>query len=217
MNFDVLMDFLKSLYNSEEKKPIETHGPTSLIIGLGNPGRQYRDNRHNIGFSVVDRLAARLEFSFSRVQFRALVADVRFEGRRIYIAKPQTYMNESGQAVSALARFYKISFENLLVIYDDVDLPFGTLRLRPEGGSAGQKGVASIIERLGTKEFPRLRVGVGRPPGRMLAAAYVLQNFSKEDAELLPEILDRAVEASLTFVTEGLESAMNKYNGTIEI
>jgi peptidyl-tRNA hydrolase, PTH1 family len=211
------MEFLRRLRSNEEKKEPEISGTSFLIVGLGNPGRQYRDNRHNVGFAVVDRLGSHLDFSFSRVQFRSLVADVRHEGRRLLAAKPQTYMNESGQAVGALVRFFKIPVENLLVVYDDVDLPYGTLRLRPEGGSAGQKGVASIIERLGTKEFPRLRVGVGRPPGRMPAAAYVLQNFSKEEAELLPEILDRAVDASLTFVSEGLESAMNKFNGTVEL
>jgi peptidyl-tRNA hydrolase, PTH1 family len=210
------MEFLRRLRSNEDKKEPEIAGSSYLIVGLGNPGRQYRDNRHNIGFTVVDRIASRLGFSFSRVQFRSLVADVRHEGLRLFIAKPQTYMNESGQAVGALTRFFKIPADNLLVIYDDVDLPFGTLRLRPEGGSAGQKGVASIIERLGTKEFPRLRVGVGRPPGRMLAAAYVLQNFPKDEVDLLPEILDRAADASLVFVTEGLESAMNKYNGSVD-
>lgn len=186
-----------------------------LIVGLGNPGRQYRENRHNIGFSVVDRLAGRLDLAFSRVQFRSLITDARYEGRRLLLVKPQTYMNESGQAVASLVRFFKVPLENLLVIYDDVDLPFGVLRLRPEGGSAGQKGVESIIQRLGSQDFPRLRVGVGRPPGRMLAAAYVLQNFSKDEAEALPEILDRAAQAALLFSTEDLETAMNRYNGPV--
>jgi peptidyl-tRNA hydrolase, PTH1 family len=211
------MNILRRLHIKEENKQIDSDMPVFLIVGLGNPGRQYKENRHNIGFTVIDRFTERLDLTFSRVQFRSLVADIRYEGRRVYLAKPQTYMNESGQAVGALVRFFKIQLENMLVIYDDVDLPFGTLRLRPEGGSAGQKGVASIIERVGTNEFPRLRVGVGRPPGRMLAAAYVLQNFSKQEAEVLPEILDRAVDASLTFVREGLESAMNKYNGAVDL
>ncbi len=183
-----------------------------LIIGLGNPGRQYQENRHNIGFRVVDRLAQRLELSFSRVMFRALTTDVRYKGCRIILAKPQTYMNESGQSVGSLVRFYKVPLEQLLVIFDDVDLPFDTLRMRPKGGSAGQKGMASVIERLGTQDFPRLRVGVGRPPGRMLAAAYVLQDFDRDEKEILPEILDRAAEASLLFITDGIDSAMNKFN-----
>lgn len=184
-----------------------------LLVGLGNPGRQYASTRHNIGFLVVDRLAARLETLFSRVQLRSLVTDARYQGRRVLLAKPQTYMNESGVAVGALVKFYKIPLSNILVAHDDVDLPFGTLRLRPGGGSAGQKGVASIQNRLATQDFPRLRLGVGRPPGSKLAAAYVLQNFSRDEEEFLPPLLDRAAEAALTYIVDGLEIAMTRYNG----
>jgi peptidyl-tRNA hydrolase, PTH1 family len=191
-------------------------GAPFLVVGLGNPGRQYRDTRHNIGFQLVDKLAERLEVGFSRLQFRALLTDTRHAGRRIFLAKPQTYMNESGVAIGSVIRFFKVPLGNLLVVNDDVDLPFGTIRLRPKGGSAGQKGVESIIDRLGTQDFPRLRLGVGRPPGRMLAAAYVLQNFSKEEMEFLPQILDRAAEAALLFITHGLDEAMNKYNASTE-
>ncbi len=155
-----------------------------LVVGLGNPGRQYRETRHNVGFVTLDRLAMRLNLAYSRVQFRALVIDGRHNGRRLFLAKPQTYMNESGQAVGALMKFYKIPLENLLVVHDDVDLPLGTLRIRPGGGSAGQKGVGSIIDRLGKQDFPRLRIGVGRPPGQMLAAAYVLQEFNRGETEI---------------------------------
>ena len=189
-----------------------------LLAGLGNPGRQYRDTRHNIGFLVIDRLSERLIGSDKsratpRVQMRALIYDFRHEGRRVILAKPQTYMNDSGIAVAALARFYKIPLENMVVAHDDVDLPFGTLRLRPGGGSAGQKGIASIIERLGTQDFPRLRMGIGRPPASRLAAAYVLEEFSRSEENELPIILDRAAEAALTFVLEGLNKAMNQFNG----
>jgi PTH1 family peptidyl-tRNA hydrolase len=183
-----------------------------LLVGLGNPGRQYMHNRHNIGFRVIDHLAERLEISFSRVMFRALTSDTRYQEQRIILAKPQTYMNDSGQSVGSLVRFYKIPLENLLVIHDDVDLPFDTFRLRPKGGSAGQKGVASIMDHLGTQNFPRLRFGVGRPPGRMLAAAYVLQDFDREETEILPQLIDRAADAALLFVSAGLETTMNKYN-----
>jgi PTH1 family peptidyl-tRNA hydrolase len=186
-----------------------------LIVGLGNPGREYVGSRHNLGFMVLDRLAARLGTSFGRVQAHALVAKGDHQERRIILAKPQTYMNLSGQAVESLARFYKVPLEHLLVVYDDVDLPLGTLRLRPDGGSAGQKGMRSIIERLGTQALPRLRVGIGRPPGRMEAAAYVLQDFSRQETELLPQILERAGEAVLVFVTRGLETAMNQYNPVV--
>jgi PTH1 family peptidyl-tRNA hydrolase len=192
----------------------ETPSPY-LIAGLGNPGRQYKTNRHNIGFMLVDRLADNLDIAFSRLESKALVTKTSYQDEKVILAKPQTFMNLSGQAVGSLMKFYKIPLENLLVVYDDVDLPFGKIRLRPTGGSAGQKGVASIIDRLGTNEFPRLRLGIGRPPGRMEAASYVLRDFSREDVEFLPEFLDRGVEAVLTFVQEGLVAAMNRYNSHV--
>lgn len=184
-----------------------------LIVGLGNPGHEYRESRHNIGFLLLSHLAERLGVTFSRLQSKALVTDGRYQDHKIILAKPQTFMNLSGQAVGPLVNFYKIPLENLLVVYDEVDLPFGTLRLRPSGGSGGHNGMKSLITRLGTEGFPRLRLGVSRPPGRMEAAAYVLQDFSREEAALLPEILDLAGDAALTFITQGIEAAMNRYNG----
>ena len=184
-----------------------------LIVGLGNPGRDYRYNRHNVGFMLLDRLAKGLGGTFGRLESRALLAKAGLEGKRILLAKPQTFMNLSGQSTGALLRFYKVPVDHLLVAYDDVDLPLGTLRLRPDGGSAGQKGMASIIERLGTQEFPRLRIGIGRPPGRMQAADYVLQDFSSEENEVISLALDRAVEAVRVFILEGLDTAMNQFNG----
>jgi len=189
---------------------------TFLIVGLGNPGREYKDNRHNVGFMLVDRLMVRFDARMSRLQAKALVASLTYEGKKLILAKPQTYMNLSGQSIQGLARFYKIPLENMIVAHDDLDLPFGTIRIRPGGGPGGQKGVASTIERLGSKDFPRLRIGIGRPPGRMDPAGYVLQNFSKADLTLLSEILDRAADAVLTFVIDGLNPAMNKYNGDIQ-
>jgi PTH1 family peptidyl-tRNA hydrolase len=124
-------------------------------------------------------------------------------------------MNESGQSIGALVRFYKIDLQNFLVAYDEVDLPFGTLRIRPDGGAAGHRGMQSIQERLGTDEFPRLRFGIGRPPGRKEAAGYVLENFSRPEGEILPQLLDRAAQAVLVFISEGLEKAMNSYNGPL--
>ncbi len=192
----------------------ENHSNTLLhiLIGLGNYGRQYRHNRHNVGFMVVDRIADRLGVAFSRLESKALVTKAIYKDHRLLLAKPQTYMNRSGQSVGALLRFYKIPPEQILVIYDDVDLPLGTLRLRPGGGSAGQKGMQSIIESLGTQDIPRLRVGIDRPSGRMEAADYVLQDFSKDQLESLPLILSRAADAALVSISEGLETAMNLYN-----
>jgi PTH1 family peptidyl-tRNA hydrolase len=183
-----------------------------LIVGLGNPDREYRGSRHNVGFMVLDQLAAHLETSFSRVKMNALMTAVRYGNERLILIKPQTYMNLSGQAVSSFMRFYKLPREHLLVVYDDVDLPFETLRMKPNGGDAGQKGVRSIIQQLGTQEFPRLRVGIGRPPGRTSVSSYVLQNFSGPDKELLPLVLDQAVSAILHFIEHGLDSAMTLYN-----
>lgn len=191
--------------------PIDTS--PYLIVGLGNPGREYRATRHNVGFMLVDRLAGRLDLNFTRLEARALITKGEYQGRRLVLAKPQTFMNLSGQAVGGLMHFYKIPPAHLLVAYDDVDLPFGTLRMRPGGGSAGQKGMASIIERLGSQDFARLRLGIGRPPGRMEAAAYVLQEFSSQESEILGMILERGSQACLTFVAQGLEAAMNAFNG----
>jgi PTH1 family peptidyl-tRNA hydrolase len=188
---------------------------TYLIVGLGNPGREYRETRHNIGFMLADRLAVKLNTRFTRLQSKALVASANYQERKIILAKPQTFMNLSGQSVQGLIRFNKLPLTNILIAHDDLDLPPGTIRIRPDGGSAGQKGMNSILERLGTDEFPRLRLGVGRPPGQMQAPDYVLQDFTKSEMTLISDTLDRAVEAVFIFIIDGLNSAMNKYNGTI--
>jgi PTH1 family peptidyl-tRNA hydrolase len=187
-----------------------------LIAGLGNPGKKYANNRHNAGFMVIDRLADRLGLSFSRVQQRALVTDGRFQDHKLILVKPQTYMNESGGSIGPLVKFYKIPLENLLIIFDEMDLPLGTLRIRPKGGSSGQQGMQSIIRGLGNqKGFPRMRVGIGRPPGRTPPPAYLLQDFSYDQQQALDEVLDQAVDAVLVYVTEGLSTAMNQFNGIV--
>jgi PTH1 family peptidyl-tRNA hydrolase len=189
---------------------------TYLLIGLGNPGREYRDSRHNLGFMVIDRLIIRLDARGMKVQSKAIVTTATYEDRKLILAKPQTYMNLSGQSAQGLLHFYKLPIENMLVAHDDLDIPFGTIRIRPGGGPGGQKGMASTIEQLGTKDFPRLRLGIGRPPGRMNPSDYVLQSFSRDEMKILSEIVDRAADAALTFVTDGLNKAMNKYNGSVE-
>ena len=186
---------------------------TYLLVGLGNPGREYVHNRHNVGFMLIDRLAVRLEARSLKVQSRAIVTSALHQERKLILAKPQTYMNLSGHSVQGLAHFYRIPLPCLMVISDDIDLPLGTIRIRASGGAGGQRGMGSIIESLGSKDFPRLRIGIGRPPGRMEPADYVLQDFSREDQKLLPEIMDRAEAAVLEFVLNGLNAAMNKYNG----
>jgi len=187
-----------------------------LLIGLGNPGREYRDSRHNVGFMLVDRIAIRLDARGMKVQSKAIVTTAMYEDRKLILAKPQTYMNLSGQSVQGLIHFYKLPLANVLIAYDDLDIPFGTIRIRPGGGPGGQRGMASTIEHIGTNDFPRLRIGIGRPPGKMDPAAYILQDFTRAEMKILSEILDRAADAALEFVLNGLDKAMNKYNGSVE-
>lgn len=192
----------------------ETGGDFTLIAGLGNPGREYAGNRHNVGFQIADRVVAAHQLSFSKVQHQAMIAVGRLREHRVVIAKPQTFMNASGRAVSGLLNFYKIPLERLIVIFDDLDLPFGTLRLRSDGGAGGHNGMRSIIGQLGTNQFARLRVGIGRPPGRMDPAAFVLQDFGRDEALELPGLLDRAVQAVETFVVADINTAMNQFNSS---
>jgi PTH1 family peptidyl-tRNA hydrolase len=184
----------------------------SLIVGLGNPGPRYSHNRHNVGFRCLRLLAATHGLEFTRRQKRASVASGLVCGQHVVLAMPQTFMNESGRSVAPLAQFYRVAQSRLLIVHDELDLPLGTLRLRPEGGSAGHKGMRSIIQHLGGQEFPRLRIGIGRPPGQMDPADYVLQDFSSEEGPVLEEVLERAVTAIGVWLTEGIEEAMERYN-----
>lgn len=195
-----------------KKEAISEERKIFLFIGLGNPGPEYKNSRHNIGFMVMNEIAARLGENFSRLQSQALVIKARHNNNQVVLAKPQTFMNLSGQAAIALLKFYKIPLENLLVIYDDVDLPLETIRLRPEGSSAGHKGMHSIVERLGTQSFARLRIGIGRPVGKKSTPKHVLQNFSKTEQKNLPFVIPRAADAALDVITHGIDHAMNTFN-----
>lgn len=188
-------------------------GDKYLIAGLGNPGREYKANRHNVGFQTIDHFAARHGLSFSRLQNNAFVETGVIVGCPVVLTKPQQYMNKSGQPISALQRFYRIPIENILIVYDDLDLPVGSLRMRPGGGAGGQKGMASIIQHLGSDAFPRLRIGIGRPPGKMDPAAYVLQDFNGEQKPVIKEVYDRAADAIETWLKEGIDLAMSRHNG----
>ena len=183
-----------------------------LVVGLGNPGPKYAANRHNVGFRCLDSLASAYHLSFDKQQKRARVALGIIQGRRVVLAQPQTFMNESGRAVVPLARFYQVPPRRMLVVYDDLDLPPGTVRMRPEGGSGGHKGMRSIIEQLGDQGFPRLRIGIGRPPGQMDPADYVLRALSAEEQLQLDETLGRAVAAIETWLAQGIELAMSRHN-----
>jgi PTH1 family peptidyl-tRNA hydrolase len=184
-----------------------------LIVGLGNPGREYAGTRHNIGFMVVDRLASVLGVTVEGKMCKALVGQGRINGEKVVLAKPQTYMNLSGDAVGALVNWFKLTAADLLVIYDDLDLASGKLRLRAGGGSGGHKGMQSIIQALGTDGFPRVRVGIGRPPEPGYATAdYVLGHISNDEATVLKEALSLASDAVVCTVREGIERAMNLFN-----
>lgn len=182
-----------------------------MVVGLGNPGRKYRQNRHNLGFMVLDKLAARYQIKMSRVQSQAVVGTGKTNTKGVILVKPMAFMNLSGRPVGALSRYYKIAMANLLVIYDEIDIPFGSIRIRTAGGSGGHNGMSSIIKQIGN-DFPRLRIGVGRPAGRMEPAAFVLKNFSKEESEFVGAILEQAADAVDLFLLEGPDAAMNKYN-----
>jgi PTH1 family peptidyl-tRNA hydrolase len=183
-----------------------------LLVGLGNPGRAYHRNRHNIGFMVVDALAAAMGVRFSRHQSQALLCDGRLHGRRTYLAKPQTFMNLAGPSVGSLARYYKVPRGSVLVIFDDLDLPLGNLRLRASGGSGGHRGMASILAALGGEDVPRMRLGIGRPPGRMDPADFVLEDFHPHEAEAVEASLRQAADCVGEFVQSGIDLAMTRCN-----
>ena len=184
-----------------------------LIIGLGNPGEEYARTRHNIGFQCVTFLAHRHGLDFDRKRARSRIAEGQIAGQRVALAKPFTYMNMIGQAVVGLCQWYKVTpAQELLVIYDDLDLPFGVLRLRERGSSGTHNGMKSIVGQLGSQAFPRLRVGIGQgPPGRD-AAKYVLTRFTREEESQLPDIYARVADAVELILREGFTAAMNRYN-----
>jgi len=185
----------------------------ALIVGLGNPGREYAAHRHNVGFQVVDALAHGHKLAFSGRKGLARVAQGEIGGQAVILAKPQTFMNLSGKSVGRLSRSLGVPPERILVIYDDLDLPLGRLRLRAEGSSGGHKGIRSIIDVLGTQAFPRLRVGIDRPPGRMDPMDYVLKPFDRDQKPFLAEAVARAAAAVECWLAEGIIAAMDRFNG----
>lgn len=186
-----------------------------LIIGLGNPGREYRNTRHNAGFLAVDYLSEKFDIPITRHQFKSLYGQGRVGEHKLILAKPTTYMNLSAQAVLPMSKFYKVPLENLIILHDDVDLPLGTLRIRSEGGAGGQKGMASIIEASGSQAISRMRIGIGRPPGRMATADYVLENFTESERTVLTRVLDRVEAAVKLWMEQDIQAAISKYNGPL--
>jgi len=184
-----------------------------VIAGLGNPGSRYASTRHNIGFWVIDELAARSGSRLEVLKCRALLGRAKLAGEKVVLAKPMTYMNRSGSAAAALLRYFSLGPENLLVIYDDLDLPLGRLRLRPSGSSGGHRGLASIIASLGTEDFARLRLGLGRDAGSEGESAdFVLSPFEPGERELAQKAVHCAADAVEAFLALGVEEAMNRFN-----
>ena len=184
-----------------------------LVAGLGNPGGRYELTRHNVGFRVVDRLAGQLDTKVTRSMFKALYGEAVVGTQKIILVKPQTYMNLSGTALQAMMNWYKILPRELLVIFDDMDLPVGKIRIRNKGGHGGHRGMMSIIEQLGVSDFARIRIGIGRPeiPGYD-SADWVLGRFSGDEEKAINDVVIKAAEAARHIIKEGAEAAMNKFN-----
>jgi PTH1 family peptidyl-tRNA hydrolase len=182
-----------------------------LIVGLGNPGNRYRATRHNIGFMVLEKLATKLEVDLRQKSFNALWGKGKIASKNVILAMPQTYMNLSGNAVRQLHAFFKTEISNLIVIHDDLDLSFGSVRLKTGGGNAGHKGLASIEENLGSSEFMRIRLGIGKPVDKSRIEGYVLEPFGKEELSVLPEIIQWAADAATEIVSSGMQTAIGNY------
>lgn len=185
-----------------------------LIVGLGNPGAQYNQSRHNVGFEAAARLAKQFGSGTPRGRFQGETVEATIAGQKVLLLTPLTYMNLSGASVLAARDFYKIELPDILVVCDDFNLPLGKLRVRAKGTAGGQNGLANILERLGTDDVPRLRIGIGTPPAGRDAAGYVLGRFAKDEQPVIAEALDRAAAAAATWVDLGIAEAMNKYNAT---
>ncbi|MED5453093.1 MAG: aminoacyl-tRNA hydrolase [Verrucomicrobiota bacterium] len=189
---------------------------SSLIVGLGNPGKEYADTRHNIGFMIIERLAKYLNFGWElNKKFTAELAKGNIDGRNILLTKPQCYMNLSGKTVFPLAGYYKIHTKQIMVVMDDLDLPLGTLRMRPNGGNGGHRGIESISDCLGTSDFPRLRIGIGRPNLKHDISDFVLGKFDEKEMGKLENVLETASNQLNCWINEGLQTAMNNYNGDL--
>jgi PTH1 family peptidyl-tRNA hydrolase len=207
------MDILRRWLRPAQSEQPDEHPMDWLIVGLGNPGDKYDGTRHNIGFACLAHLARQHSLEFRGKRANARLAEGRIAGQRVVLARPQTYMNLSGQAVSGLRSWYKIDpASQLLVIYDDLDLPFGKLRLRQRGSAGTHNGMKSIIGQLGSQEFARLRVGIDRPPPQWDTKAYVLGRFSKEEQAAIPDLYERVADAIELVLREGITTAMNQVN-----
>lgn len=183
-----------------------------IIAGLGNPGAQYAQTKHNVGFMLVDALANRIGGLTWKEAFSSIVGETRIAGEKVFLVKPQTYMNDSGTALGPMLSYYKCEPAELIVVHDDMDIPAGTVRIRRKGGSGGHNGIKSIIAHIGGEDFPRVRIGIGRPPAGWTVINHVLTPFSEEDAPRIREAIAYLLPAMECIVTDGVDMAMNRYN-----
>ncbi len=181
-----------------------------VIAGLGNPGKEYASSRHNAGYMAVEYLAGKLNTKLNKLKFNSVYGDTSINGEKVMLVKPVTYMNKSGIAIAEIVKFYKISTSNLIVIYDDIDIPLGALRIRPSGSAGTHNGMKSIVDSIGS-EFPRIRIGIGRNE-EMDLADFVLQKFSRNEKDIVTPIIERAAEAAVEIIENGIDSAMQKFN-----
>lgn len=184
-----------------------------IIAGLGNPGKQYEGSRHNVGFMTLDRLAEKYQIDIKEKVHKALIGKGVIEGQRVILVKPQTYMNLSGESIRSVMDYYKVEPSEFIVIYDDISLEPGNLRIRKKGSAGGHNGIKNIIAHLGTQEFARVRIGVGEKPAQMDLADYVLGHFSKEEQVLMQQAFGDGAAAVVSMMTEGVDAAMNHFNG----
>jgi PTH1 family peptidyl-tRNA hydrolase len=183
-----------------------------LVAGLGNPGTRYRMSRHNAGFMVLDQLALQQNISIDQNLFDAHVGKGKIAGDSVLLAQPQTFMNLSGTAIRKLAEYFRIDIENIIIVHDDLDLPFQTIRLKSDGGHGGHKGLISIMDHLGGREFLRVRFGIGKPARKTMVEAYVLEPFSAEETICLPQLTQKAAEAVSDIISSGMPASMNKHH-----
>jgi PTH1 family peptidyl-tRNA hydrolase len=188
-----------------------------LVAGLGNPGKEYSSSRHNVGFMVIDELEKRLGVSLKKKGFKGHYAQASIEEKKIFLLKPDTFMNRSGEALSDFVEFFKIPIEDIIVVYDEMDLPLGNIKVQIGGGSAGHKGIESVINYFGKSDFIRVRVGIGKPIEKSGGIHHVLSQFEKDEKKLVNNVVSRSVDAILEIVHNGVESAMNKFNKKPEV
>jgi PTH1 family peptidyl-tRNA hydrolase len=191
-----------------------------MVVGLGNPGLQYEFSRHNIGFRIIDNLAREIETEFKKVKsYDSLISRGKINNHDLRLVKPQTYMNLSGKSVNKIVSYYRISFQDLLIVYDDLNLELGQIRIRKRGSAGGHKGVESIIQYLNSEDIPRLRIGIGKTSinSNFDYASYVLSNFNDNEKDKISEVIQLSTEAIKTVIEDGLEKAMRKYNRKLEV